>query len=142
MFLLHHCKQFFTRIKKYNKEILALDAKDVISTFFLKKKKKKERNTSRRDSLINCAQDRSHKSIHSIKFLTYTNIFSVISIIPFPFRLFPLVWRSTSSFLLGLELLSLYQASSQPGIPHRVCQYTERPGPNVEFHRQIDRPRQ
>ena len=45
MFLLHHCKQFFTRIKKYNKEILALDAKDVISTFFLKKKKERKKET-------------------------------------------------------------------------------------------------
>ena len=48
MFLLHHCKQFFTRIKKYNKEILALDAKDVISTFFFKKIKKKKRKKERK----------------------------------------------------------------------------------------------
>ena len=58
-------------IKRY----FALDAKDVISTFSLKKKKQKtknkERNTSRRDSLINCAQDRSHKSIHSIKIFNF-----------------------------------------------------------------------
>lgn len=35
MFLLHHCKQLFTRTKKYNKEVLALNTEDVILTFFL-----------------------------------------------------------------------------------------------------------
>lgn len=34
MFLLHHCKQLFTRTKKYNKEVLALNTEDVILTFF------------------------------------------------------------------------------------------------------------